>query len=250
MHMKNEIAIVTGGGGAIGRAICEALAGEGAKLAVLDLSWEAARKTVAELKARGADAEAWEVDVTNYAGVEKAVEEVRKRWGRVDVLVNAAGGSARGQMREFGQQTLEVIHRIIDVNLFGALHCLRAVVPLMIAARKGSIVNVTSIVATGGKKGCVEYGAAKGGLIAATRSLALELGPHRIRINCVSPGLVPREPVADEAAFARKYSVMERICTPADVARAVLFFALSESEVITGQNLAVDGGRGLGLRGD
>ncbi len=250
MRMKGETVIVTGGGGAIGRAICEAFAQEGARLAVFDLAREAAQRTVDGLRTLGAQAEAWEVDVCDYVRVAAAVEGVRVRFGRIDVLVNCAGGSARDRMCEFSRQSMDVVHEIIGVNLFGALHCIRAVTPHMVAARKGSIVNVTSIIAQGGKKGCVEYGAAKGGLIAATKSLAIELGPCNINVNCISPGLVQRETVADETAFARRHSVMNRICTQADVARAVLFLALPQSDFITGQNVAVDGGRSLGLRGD
>ena len=153
-------------------------------------------------------------------------------------------------MTEFHAQTSEVIHWMLNVNLMGALHCIRAITPGMVEVKSGTIVNVTSIVARGGKKGCAEYGAAKGGLIAASKSLAIELGPHNITVNCVSPGLVQRTAVEDEEAFAHRHSVVNRICTQDDVARAVLFLTLPESDYITGQDLAVDGGRSLGLRGD
>lgn len=250
MQLENRVAIVTGGGGAIGRAICLKLAGEGAKIAVFDISMESAEKVAEEIKQKGGEALPFVLDIRNYSEVEKAVAEVKGKLGNVNILVNCAGGSARSKMAEFHKQSLEVIHDMIDINLYGALHCIRASSPFIIESGRGSIINVSSIVARGGKKACVEYGAAKGALIAATKSLALELGEFNINVNCVSPGLVSREAIEDEKAFAQRYSCVNRICTQDDIARAVLFLALPESDFITGQDLAVDGGRSLGLKGD
>lgn len=250
MPLDNNVAIVTGGGGSIGRDICLKLAGEGARVVAFDLLQSSADAVADELKQAGSEGMACAVDVGDYNAVDNAVAGVYRRFGRIDILVNCAGGSAREKMTEFHKQDIEVIHWMLNVNLLGALHCIRAVSPYMIEARHGSIVNVTSIVAKGGKKGCAEYGAAKGGIIAASKSLAIELGPHNITVNCVSPGLVQRTGVDDEEAFAHRYSVMNRICTQEDVARAVLFLVQPESDIITGQELAVDGGRSLGLRGD
>lgn len=250
MQLENRVAIVTGGGGAIGRAICLKLAGEGAKIAVFDISMESAGKVAEEIKQKGGEALPFVLDIRNYAELEKAVYEAKEKLGDLNILVNCAGGSARSKMAEFYKQSLEVIHDMIDINLYGALHCIRAVSPHMVEAKRGTIINISSIVARGGVKGCVEYGAAKGAIIAATKSLALELGPHNITVNCVSPGKVERKAPADELAFAQRYSVLNRVCTQDDIARAVLFLALPESDFITGQDLAVDGGRSLGLKGD
>jgi NAD(P)-dependent dehydrogenase (short-subunit alcohol dehydrogenase family) len=250
MSLHEKVAIVTGGGGAIGRAICLSLANAGAKIAVFDLQEESAEKTVNELEKQGGKAIPCAVDISDFNAVAAAVDYVHKYFGHIDILVNCAGGSAREKMTEFHKQSIDVIHWMLHVNLFGALHCIRAVSPYMVEAKRGSIVNVTSIVAKGGKKCCVEYGAAKGGIIAATKSLAIELGSHNITVNCVSPGLVQRTAVEDETAFAHRYSVVNRICTQEDIARAVLFMAEPGSDFITGQDLAVDGGRSLGLRGD
>ena len=121
----------------------------------------------------------------------------------------------------------------------------------MIRRGGGRIVNIGSIVALGGKACCVDYAAAKGGILAATRSLAIELGRSGINVNCVSPGLVERNPEAiDQAAFAGRYSYLNRICTREDVASTVLYLTLPESSYITGQNFVIDGGRSLGLKGD
>ncbi|MBN2712748.1 MAG: SDR family oxidoreductase [Planctomycetes bacterium] len=248
--LEGKVAIVTGGGGAIGRAICLHLAEAGAKVAVFDLTVDSTDKVAKELLDKGCEAAPFPVDITNYEAVASAVDEVGKKLGQVSILVNCAGGSAREKLAEYYTQSLDVIHWILNVNLFGALYCIRAVAPIMVKAEEGTIVNVTSIVARGGKKKQVEYGAAKGGIIAATKSLALELGRYNINVNCVSPGLVSRDKLDDEKSFAHRFSCMNRVCTQDDVARAVLFLALPDSDFITGQDLAIDGGRSLGLKGD
>ena len=250
MKLSGKTAIVTGGGGAIGKSICLKLAREGANVAVFEYQREYADKAVKEIMQCGVEAEAYIVDISSYDAVEENVKNVYRRFGGIDILVNCAGGSARDKMTEFYEQSIDVIHWMLGVNLYGALHCIRAVSPYMVKAETGSIVNVTSIVAKGGKSKCVEYGAAKGGIIAATKSLAIELGPYNVNVNCVSPGLVSRTKIDDEEEFARKKSFMNRICSQSDVAHAVLFLILPESAYITGQDLAVDGGRSLGLKGD
>lgn len=250
MSLESNVAVVTGGGGAIGRAICLHLAAAGARVAVLDLKHEAAEAVAGELVKAGGDAQAYAVDIGRYEAVEATIAAIRERFGRLDILVNCAGGSAREKMTAFHLQSVEVIQWMLGVNLMGALYCIRAAAPHMVAARRGTIVNVASIVARGGRRGCVEYGAAKGGLIAATKSLAIELGPHNITVNCVSPGIVSRVAIGDEAAHAQRHSCVNRICKPDDIARTVCFLAQPESDFITGQDLAVDGGRSLGLKGD
>jgi len=250
LMLEQQVAVVTGGGGAIGGAICRALAGAGARVAVLDINLEIAGARASELTALGQEAVAYGVDVGNYEQVHAIMADIHKRFGRLDTLVNCAGGSAREKMTAFHKQSVDVIHSMLNVNLLGALHCIRAAAPYMVEARSGRIVNITSIVARGGRKNCVEYGAAKGGVIAATKSLAIELGPENITVNCVSPGIVLRTALEDEAGHARRHSYRTRIGQADDIARAVLFLCLPESDYITGQDLAVDGGRSLGLKGD
>ncbi|MDF3129115.1 SDR family NAD(P)-dependent oxidoreductase [Kiritimatiellaeota bacterium B1221] len=249
MKLKEKVAIVSGGGGAIGRAVCLKLAEAGAKIAVFDLYQESADKVAKELESIGCSSLPCAVDISQYESVHETVKQVHQHFGRIDMLVNCAGGSARERMAEFHEQSIDVIHEMLQVNLFGALHCIRAVSPFMVEAKQGNIVNITSIVARCGARKCAEYGAAKGGLIAATKSLAIELGPHNININCVSPGRVERTLPEDELAFAQRHSVLNRICTQDDIAETVLFMMQPGASYITGQDLAVDGGRSLGLRG-
>ncbi len=250
MRLKNKTAIVTGAGGAIGRAVSLKLAGEGSRIALFESNKESSYRLSRELESCGNEPVLCHVDVSDYDSVVPAVERVFERFGTIDILVNCAGGSARGKMTEFHNQKIEVIREMLGVNLFGALHCIHAVIPYMLKAESGSIVNVTSIVALNGKRQCAEYGAAKGGIIAATKSLAIELGKHNININCVCPGLVSRTRPENEDELARRFSYVNRICTQGDIAHAVLFMLLPESDFITGHNLVVDGGRSLGLKGD
>lgn len=234
---KGAVVIVTGGNGVIGGAIAERIRSCGADPVIFDL------KTP----------DGYEVDITDYVSVEAAVRSVVEKYGHVDGLVNCAGGSARGEMRLFTEQKIEVIKRILEVNLFGTFYCTRAVVPYLIGQKSGVILNVSSAVALGGLEGCSDYGAAKGGVIAATKAWAMEFGPWNIRVNCVCPGKVqrPDEMPADPRTFARRYCFLNRLCTPEDIASAAEFLLDDgKSGFVTGQNYVVDGGRSLGLKGD
>lgn len=249
MKLKNQIAIVTGGGGAIGGAIARQLASEGAEVVLFDIRAEFAAKNAAPIIKAGGVAESVGLDITNADEVSTAVEDVVSRHGRIDILVNCAGGSARGKMKLFHEQSLDVVREVLAVNLYGALYCIHAVARHMVAARSGRVVNIGSAVAVQGLGRCVDYSASKGGIISATRSLAKELGPFGITVNCVSPGQVPREHPADPEAFARRHSFLNRVCTPDDIAGLSLFLTLPEAGFITGQNHIVDGGRSLAMQG-
>ena len=192
------------------------------------------------------------VDVTDYAAVAAAVESVKAKYGTVDILVNVAGGSARSEIRPFAVQKIEVIHQVIDMNMYGALHCIRAVAPIMIEQKSGVIVNFSSAVALGGIVGCADYGASKGAIMAATKSLAMEFGQYNIRINCVCPGKVQRPDAqpADVDAFVKKHTYLNVLANAEDVADLVEFLASDKARCITGQNYVIDNGRSLGLRGD
>lgn len=247
MPLTGKTAVVVGGGGAIGGAIAQQLAAKGARVAVADLTLESARRAADGI----AEAEAFAVDVTRYAAVEAMMAEVAARFGRIDILVNAAGGSARGQNALFENQSMEVVDRILDINLRGPLHTMKAVIPYLKTQNGGKIVNIASIVGIGGKKRLADYSAAKGGLIAFTKSLALELGQYNINVNCVSPGIVRRPEEKDDlAALAQRTTCLNRACTQADIARVAVFLALPDADFVTGQNYVVDGGRSLGLKGD
>ncbi|MBQ9754999.1 MAG: SDR family oxidoreductase [Lentisphaeria bacterium] len=245
--MSKKTAVITGGAGYIGSAVAKRFASQGIQVILFDCNQEQINKVSAEIGAEG-----MVVDVTDYAAVAAAVESVKAKYGTVDILVNVAGGSARSEIRPFAVQKIEVIHQVIDMNMYGALHCIRAVAPIMIEQKSGVIVNFSSAVALGGIVGCADYGASKGAIMAATKSLAMEFGQYNIRINCVCPGKVQRPDAqpADVDAFVKKHTYLNVLANAEDVADLVEFLASDKARCITGQNYVIDNGRSLGLRGD
>lgn len=252
MRLKDKVAIVTGGAGCIGSAIVEKLGEEGAKIAVFDFNDGAMREQQRSLARKNIHMEPLMVDICDYDQVRGAVARTKELFGGIDILVNNAGVSARKEMRAFADQKLEVVRRVIELNLFGTLHCIHAVLPHMIAAEYGKIVNIASLVGVNGVWGNCDYGAAKAGVILATKTLAMEVSRKNINVNCVSPGKVPRQEdiPGDEAAFAKQFTFLSRMCTGRDIAETVAFLTTEAASYITGQNFIVDGGRSLGLKGD
>ena len=247
---QDKVAVVIGGGGAIGGAIAAKLSAEGARLAVVDRMQEAAAHVVQGITNLGGDACAYGLDITRYGEVQETMDGIAARFGRIDILVNSAGGSAREKMALYHELPIEVLDGMLMVNMHGPLYCIRAAVNHLIKQNYGKIINIASIVALGGMAKCVDYAAAKGGIIAATKSLAIELGRFNINVNCISPGKVQRSTDGfDQVAFAKQFSHLNRICTQEDIAAMALYLALPESDYITGQNFIVDGGRSLGLKG-
>ena len=175
------------------------------------------------------------------------MERAVAAFGRMDVLVHAAGGSARSAMKPLIEQTDEVIQSVLGVNLLGGIYASRAAAREMVRQGEGGrIVNISSVVALEGLRGCVEYAASKGGLIAMTRSLCKELAPCGITVNTVAPGIVQRPGETTDAVHTNFLGIR---CTAEDVAHVVLFLASDEARFVTGQTYAVDGGRSLAMKG-
>ncbi|SFR90409.1 3-oxoacyl-[acyl-carrier protein] reductase [Microbacterium sp. cf046] len=240
-------AVVTGGSGAIGRAVALRLASSGAEVHVLGRTPATLDAVVAEAREHGGAAHAARVDLQDDA----AVADFFASLPAVDILVNCAGGSARGESAALWDQSPEVIDRVLAVNLRGAISSVRAVAPKMIAQRSGRIISVGSIIASAGKARFADYAAAKAGLAGYMRSAAIEFGPYGVTVNLVSPGIVPRGRVTDaELDRVKRTNVLGAIGHEEDVAEAVGFLASPRARFITGQELIVDGGRSLGLRGD
>jgi 2-hydroxycyclohexanecarboxyl-CoA dehydrogenase len=247
VKLKDRATVVTGAASGIGRAIAQALAREGARVAVLDLDEGGARETVAAIERAGGSAAAHRVDVTDVSAVDGAIDAVAARWGGLHVLVNCAGWD---KPMPFVETTPEFWDKILAVNLRGPLACTRAALRHMIKADYGKIVTIASDAGRVGSTGEAVYSAAMGGLIAFTKTVAREVARHRINVNCVCPG--PSDTPLFQKEFAEKSPKLAeslkrvipwgRLGVPDDVAPAVVFLASDDAGFITGQTLSVSGG--------
>lgn len=250
-RLKGQVAVVTGGSGAIGRSICCLLAAEGATVHVCGMSPDKVDAVVAEIGGLGGSAHARRLDVSSDADIVAAMSEIAARHGRLDILVNCAGGSARQQHAAIVEQKTEVIDSILGINLRGTILCVREAAKVMVGRGYGRIVNVSSIIADHGKANFSEYAASKAGVIAFTRSIAMELGTSGITANCVSPGIVQRGEITGGTAERLKATNwLGTYGKPEDIATMVSYLVSDSASFITGQNFIVDGGRSLGLKGD
>jgi len=241
---ESRIALVTGGGTGIGRAIALTLGREGVAVAVnYSRSQAEAEATVSDLEELGAPALAVRADVADDAQVRAMVSEIAARLGGLDYLVNNAGWTQFVAAKDLEALTDEIWDRALDVNVQGAFRCVRAAVPEMHKRGGGSILNIASVAGISGQGSSMAYCASKAALICLTRSLAKALAPE-IRVNCVAPGVVDTRWVAGKEAFmraARERTPLRRNGTPEDVA-AVAVPLLLDAEFVTGQTIPVDGG--------
>jgi len=242
-------AIVTGGASGIGLAIAERLAVDGNAVAIFDRNGEAAEVAAAKIAAAGGTAIGATVDVTSRAQIDAGVGEVRRRLGAATILVNSAGLDG---FDPFLKITLETWNRILEVNLTGTFQCCQAVVPDMIEAGWGRIVNISSSSAQGGQPFMTHYVASKAAVIGFTKALALELGPKGITVNTVPPGFIDTPML--RAAEGKGYlgggvdehaarTPVRRAGRPEDIAAACSFLVREEASYITGQVIGVNGGR-------
>ena len=248
--LTGKVAVITGGSGAIGRACAVRLAAEGAKVYVCGSRPTSAQPVVDEIRTLGLLAEPVGLNVLDANAIEEAINKIAESSdGHIDILINSAGGSARDHARKVAEQSVEVIDEVLNVNLRGAMLCCRAVAKYMIAQQSGRIINITSVIGLQGKAGYSEYAASKGGSIAFVKSLAQELGRYGITVNGVAPGIVQRGEVTEDMKESlAKTNWMGTYGKPEDISAAVNFLCSEEASFITGQNLAVDGGRSLGLK--
>jgi 3-oxoacyl-[acyl-carrier protein] reductase len=257
LHLTGKSCLITGPAKGMGAAITRAFAAEGCRLALAGRDTAAIEPLAAELRASGAEALVIACDLTDAAQCKAAAQQTLAAYGRIDILVNVAGGS--GPIGKTGLQTTPAeFDQIVALNMNGCFHTIRAVLPAMIAQCYGKIVNVGGTFGMRGKAGRVAYSASKWGLRGITKSFALEVGPHNINVNCVAPGMVEgarflgkvipelahRLGISEAeavASYAQDYA-MRRITEDADVANACLFLASDAARQITGIDLPVDGG--------
>jgi NAD(P)-dependent dehydrogenase (short-subunit alcohol dehydrogenase family) len=241
MRLRNKVVLVTGGNSGIGRGIVRRAVKEGARVAIGGRDPAKGADTLAEMRALGADAEFFPADLGSEAAGREVVAAVVQRFGRLDVVVNNAGGGARraGVLAEDGPG--ERLGKVMRMNLEAAYYVASYAMPHLRDAGKGAIVNISSTATFHGNWG--NYGIAKAAVEALTRSLAAEGAPHGVRANSVSPGWIDTEAVAiGDKSWQKAASLLGRAGTPDEIAQAVCFLASEEASFITGTTLVVDGG--------
>lgn len=243
--LANRVALITGGGGGIGRETALSFARAGADVVLGDIS-PRAEDVAQEVRSLGRKALSLHLDLSDHSQIYEAVAAAQKEFGRIDILVNNAGIHLTQRFTEGEAGGWE---RILRINLLGTIVCCHAVVGGMIERKYGKIVNVASDAGRVGSMGQAVYGASKGGVVAFTRNLAVEMARYKINVNCVSPGLVDTDmwnaTRRDRPNLASAYESTvpwKRLGEPSEIAAAILFLTSSEAEYITGQTLSVNGG--------
>jgi 3-oxoacyl-[acyl-carrier protein] reductase len=244
MRFENQVAVVTGAGRGIGRAIALRLANERARVACVSRTEANAKKTAAEINARRADAaKYYAVDVADHAAVQRIGAQILQDFGKIDILVNNAGMTRDGLAM---RMSVEDWDSVVNTNLRGAFSFTQAILRAMIKQRSGRIINISSVSGLMGNAGQTNYAASKAGLIGFTKSLARELASRNITVNAVAPGFVTTDMTAglsDEIKKTLHAKIpLGKTGTPEDIANAVVFLASAEASYITGQTLCVDGG--------
>jgi 2-hydroxycyclohexanecarboxyl-CoA dehydrogenase len=244
-----KVAVVTGGGSGIGLAISERLAADGIAIAVLDLDGGAADRAAKTITDGGGTAIGLAVDVTDRPGLEAATADVAERLGPPTILVNNAGLQG---FERFLRITPEQWGKVIEVNLTGTFHCCQVVLPHMLSAGWGRIVNISSSSAQGGQPMMAHYVSSKAAVIGLTKSLALEFGPKGITVNTIPPGFIDTPMLRDSEAKGLLGGPVEdieartpvrRIGQPEDIAAATAFLVSDDASYVTGQVIGVNGGR-------
>ena len=250
MRLTNRVAVVTGAGSGFGRAIALLFAKEGAKVVVADISEDTGKSTVMLIQNDGGDAVFTKTDITKVIDVENMLNLAVETYGQLDILVNNAGVFFRKFITE---ESVEEWQQQLQINLTGTWLGCKYVIPIMRKAGKGSIVNMASMSGLVGLSTSPSYSATKGGVVLLTKSLALALGQDNIRVNAVCPGPVYtdlyRKMGFECDQIEKPYSSgvpMQRLGTPEEIAKAILYFASDESSWVTGSLLSVDGGMTAG----
>lgn len=255
--LKGKTAMVTGAGGGIGTAVCRRLAGEGVKLALIDIREEILEQEkemlIKDCGCAPEDILVEAVNVSDEEAIISAADRIAVYFGRIDIDVNIAGGGSRGKERvPFSETKREIWKYSVELNMIGTILACEAVVNHMIRQNYGKIINFGSQQGViGGATNVAVYSAAKGANLAFTKSLAKELAKYHIRVNCISPGLIWNEArhslLSPEILDTLKANMwLKDIGQPEDIASLVAFLASEESDYITGQNFNIDGGTSLG----
>ncbi|HSO71591.1 MAG TPA: SDR family NAD(P)-dependent oxidoreductase [Thermodesulfobacteriota bacterium] len=244
MKLKGKIAVVTGAGQGIGRAIAVLAAREGSRVALIDRNETTGRETLDQLNSLGAEGLLIIRDITLDQAVPEIIEQVRARWNRLDILVNNAGFDRPAGIFKVQDSEWDAV---LDVHLKAAMAFIRAAMPVMKEQGYGRIVNLSSIYGKTGGKGEIAYATAKAGLIGLTKSVAKEVGKFNVAVNAVLPGLTATPAIQTMMAEKFKEQILSqtplgRMAQPEEIAQAVIFLASDEASYITGACLEVSGG--------
>ncbi|WP_102275340.1 beta-ketoacyl-ACP reductase [Cytobacillus massiliigabonensis] len=238
MRLNGKTAVITGGASGIGLEAVKLFAREGANVAIVDFNEQAGKE-----HENGNNVLFFQADVANRENIDLAIQGVIEAFGKIDILINNAGITRDATLRKM---TIEDFQKVIDVNLTGVFHCTQAVLPIMLEAGKGKIINTSSIAGVGGNFGQTNYSAAKAGVIGLTKTWAKELGRKGINVNAVAPGFIETDMIStipDHILMQIKLITPSvRLGKPEDIANAYLFLASDESDFINGHVLSVDGG--------
>lgn len=241
--LADKVALVTGGGRGIGRAICQAFAREGARLVAADVDMQSAQETVGMLPTQGL---AVQMDVSSPESTQAGIEQVIGHFGQLDILINNAGITRDSLLMRMSEADWDLV---LTINLKGVFNCCKAAVRPMMKARRGRIISISSVVGVNGNPGQANYAASKAGVIGLTKTLARELASRNITVNAVAPGFIATDMTAKLSEEARNAMLSQvplgRPGTAEDVANAVLFLASDQAAYITGQVVQVNGGMAM-----
>ncbi|HXF62197.1 MAG TPA: glucose 1-dehydrogenase [Caldilineaceae bacterium] len=241
MRLLDRVAIVTGGARGIGRAIVKCFAQEGARVVIADLESEAAETTCREVAAAGGDAFFVHTDVGDRGQVDALIAQTVQRYARIDILVNNA--ALLGENGHFLDVPVETWERVIRVNQSGVFHCAQAAARVMARARRGNIINISSVNGLTPQPRAVAYAAAKAAVESLTKSMAIDLAPYGIRVNAIAPGPIQSHQPDDAPPRPTDLTLLGRTGLPGEIAAVALFLASDESSYITGERIGVDGGK-------
>jgi meso-butanediol dehydrogenase/(S,S)-butanediol dehydrogenase/diacetyl reductase len=250
MTDRRKVAIVTGAGSGIGKACALRFTRAGVRTVITDINSDALQAVSEKITEQGGDSLCIVADVSDTSACEQVTQQVLSAWGHIDILVANAGVQIRGSLLEADERDWD---RILAVNLKGVAYSCKAVIPAMLKQGSGSIVIISSVNALVGSVGMAIYDMSKAGVLALTRSLATECGPHGVRVNAVCPGntltefhidKMNKEGVSIEQihAMTKGYGLLGRIAEPGEIANAVHFLASEQASFVTGHTLVVDGG--------